>query len=175
MRGQRTISSNLMTSLWENSFIYKIFSHLGKVFIRSLNNSIIISKLLDDKRICEKDGNLIKIVDKIKINLINLFKWIKNLFSNAFMESYLVNMLKDLKFQVVSDVCRFILITFGTGLFSCGILSFTKGAYSIKRTLFFIVLGILPLIIGFLNIEVNTVFMESRFIKLIKKIFEYDS
>ena len=169
------MDSNLIGRLWKNSFSYKTISQIEKRFINSLNNSFIISKLLNDKNIYGKDGILTRSIDKAKINLNKLLKWIRNIFSNGFTESYLVNIGRIMKKDISSDIYRFLFIVLGTSLFSYGILSFTKGIYSMKRILFFIILGILPIIIGFLNIDIAIIFMESKFIKLIKKIFDYNS
>ena len=175
MKEQKTMSSSLMANLWQNSFIHKILSKIGKSLVNSLNKSFIVSKLLNDKNIYGQNGNLKDIIGKAKAILYKLFNAIRNLFSKSIAESYLLSGIRDINSAIASDVYRFLFILFGTGLFSYGVLSLAKGIYSMKRILFFMVLGILPLIIGFLNVETKAIFAESKFVGLIKKIFDYNS
>jgi hypothetical protein len=175
MKEQKTISSSFMANLWQNSFAHKILSKVGRSLIKGLNNSFFIFKLLNDEKIYGSDGNLANVVGKTKLKFYKLFKAIKNLFSKAFTESYLVSGIREISLEINSDSYRFLFIVSGTALFSYGVISLMKGIYSMKRVLFFMALGILPLILGFLNVEIDTIFMESKFVKLIKKIFDYNS
>lgn len=169
------MGSNILENLWKGSYTYKVLSKLGGAFVKSLNNRMIISKLLRDEKIYGEDGLLGKISEKIDTNIIKIFRRIRDTLSNAISESFLISLFRNTGEAIISDIYRFILIVLGTGLSSYGLLSLIKGVYSVKKTFFIFVLGILPLIIGFLNIRMDKVFAESRFMDLVRKIFDYNS
>ncbi|GFN34314.1 hypothetical protein [Tepidimicrobium xylanilyticum] len=166
---------NLLIDLWKDSFICRILSIIKKVFINSLNNSFIISTLLKDGNIYGKNGLLLKTVERLHGGIIKLLKWIRGIFYKSISNSLLINLVNSVMGTIASDIYRFMFTAIGTSICTFGVLSFIKGVYSIKRTLFIIVLGILPFVFGWLNIEMDLVFKDSKFIRIIKKIFDYNS
>lgn len=169
------MGSNLLMNLWKNSFIYKVLKTIKKAFIESLNNSFIISMFLRDENIYGKPGLLIRVVEGIHKVILKLLRWVREILYNSISNSLLIGLAKSTKRTILSDIYRFMLITIGTSFVVFGILSFAKGLYTTKRTLFITAIGGLPLILGWVNVEMEKVFKDSRFVRMIKSIFDYNS
>ena len=107
--------------------------------------------------------------------ILKLLRWVREILYNSISNSLLIGLAKSTKRTILSDIYRFMLITIGTSFVVFGILSFAKGLYTTKRTLFITAIGGLPLILGWVNVEMEKVFKDSRFVRMIKSIFDYNS
>ncbi|NLW21712.1 MAG: hypothetical protein GXY88_00410 [Tissierellia bacterium] len=163
--------SNLLNNIWTNSFTYKILRVIKKACINGLNNSLIISTLLRDENIYGRSGLLIGLVER----LLKFINWIRGLLCKPISNSLLINLAKYTVTTIFSDIYRFIFTSIGTGIMVFGILSFVQGIYSIKRTLFIVLMGILPFILGWLNVDMDKLVKNSKFARIIMEIFDYDS
>lgn len=169
------MGSKVITDLWKDSFTYKVINIVKKKFIKGLKDSFIVSTFLKDNNIYGKAGLLVRFEEKLFKLVTKALKNIRHALYRPICDSVLVNLAISTGKIILSDIYRFWLTTIGTSILVFGVLSTVKRVYSAKEMILFVIIGGLLLILGRLDVELDRIFSDSKFIRAIKKIFDYNS
>lgn len=169
------MSTKLLINFWKDSFTYEVLLAIKRKFMKGFNDSLILSSFLKDENIYGKDGLLVIFEKRFHGIVAEGLKKVRNIIYNPVCDSVLINLAISTGKVILSDIYRFWITNIGTSILTFGILSIVKGIYSIKDMIPFITLGGLLLIFGRLDIELERIFNDSKFIRTIKKILDYNS
>lgn len=160
---------------WKDSFFASLSNKLGRFLINSLENSFIVSKLLQYKPRLYSESFLNKLIQNIIEIIRKVLLYINKIFAKPIRESmtygisnYLFSIIKANPFQLLC-------ISLGTASLTYGSLSFAAGKIGMLKLAIFLLTSFILGFLGFANIDVKVLLSESKFMTILRNFFDYYS
>lgn len=157
----------------KNSFFYNTYVILGQHLISGLNNSLIVSNLLNNSSIDGIDGFLKSVFLKTKKTLLKTTTSINKIFHKSLSDSYIIKLFSKTIEITKSNLIDFILATTGSLFVFYSLINLFRRMLTIKIGFIFII-GCLILILAYLDVDKNNILDESKIIGQIRNFFDYE-
>lgn len=166
---------NNLQEKWNDSFFASIKNRLGGFLIRGLENSLIVSSILDYRSKIYSRSLIKKLIRNIIEFIRKILFFINKLFRRPIKQSMTFNISNYIIGTIMGNLFQFLCTTLGTGILTYSFLGFATGRVGILKLAVFLSASFVLGFLGFARIDVKVLLSESKFATIFRNFFDYYS
>lgn len=168
-------SNCVILNIYHHSYFANLILRIGKFIKKSLNNSVIISKLLEYNKNFGYNSLVDKLIKLLYKGVLNIFNSIRTLLNRPINNSCLGQMINKTRNICANSLLKVAFVGVGTCILTFMALSLIFGSINSTKILFGLLLSFIFLALGLVKLDLLNIMNNSCLIKILRNFFDYNS